>query len=163
MKIVKSLNKDDSNLSNLSAAIITDSRKTKVETEMMAYVRLTQAVDLTAEKNTGIESLTRFVLMSRVSARRSQGWDGEMNRTRRRYDNDDSKNNTGIIEVINRCKHFHRSLSLAPFSSWQASKRTRHFHNGGEIFMCESVFISIFKWVWLTSGVKSSLLTGWTG
>lgn len=73
MQIVKSLNKDDSNLSNLSAAIITDSRKTKVETEMMPYVRLTQAVDLTVEKNTRIESLTRFVLMSRVSAQRSQG------------------------------------------------------------------------------------------
>lgn len=109
----------------------------------------------TVEKNTGIESLTGFVLVSRVSIHRSQGWDAEMNRTRKRYDNDDSKNNTGIIEVINRCKHIHRSLSLALFSSWQASKRTpntrRHFHNSGEIFMCESVFIYIFKWVWQTS------------
>lgn len=40
-----------------------------------------------------------------------------MNRTRWRYDNDDSKNNTGIIEVINRGKHTRRSLSDTVFLS----------------------------------------------
>ncbi len=93
------LSKDDFSLLRMCQSHHLLLFKTKVETDTSCR-----------EKHFVIESLTRFVLLSGGERSRSRGWDGEMNRTCWGYDNDDGKNNAGIIEVINRGKHSQEPL-----------------------------------------------------